>query len=306
MMPAPTPWHGRPVAASGLYAGMPLADYHRADIAVAPSVSSTGLRVIFHDSPAHYWASSPLNPERIDREDTSALTLGRAAHHLLLGEADFARHFAVRPERWDSWRSRDAQAWRAEQAAAGRTPLLPVHIAAITGMAKALAAHPLVRAGILSGGIEQSLFWSDPETGIWQKSRPDAMPGASGDFADLKTCVSVKTEALERTIAEYGYQMQAALLADGALAVTAAAMASFTLVFVEKTPPHCVRIVTLKDADLDRGRKQNRAALTLFARCLKENRWPGPGRHDAEYLGIPSWHAKKIDDALLTIAADYS
>ena len=81
-------------------------------------------------------------------------------------------------------------------------------------------------------------------------------------------------------------------------AVNKVQMTSFSLVFVEKTPPYCVRIVTLKDEDLVRGRRQNAAARRIFANCLAQGQWPGPGGADAEYLGIPSWNQKKIDDAL--------
>lgn len=302
----PIKWDRKPIAAPGIYSGVPIDAYHSGTICDGPSVSSSGLRTIFKESPAHYWVSSPLNPDRIDDEESAALLLGRAAHHLLLGEDAFSTLFVMRPEKWDSWRTNDAKAWKTEQEAAGRTCLLPSQIEAIRGMARSLSRHPLIDAGILSGDIETSLFWRDEETGVWLKSRPDAIPNSSGDFSDLKTTVSVRTEAIERTLADYGYAQQASLMADGVAAITGKPMTSFSLVFVEKLPPHCVRVVTLKDADLERGRKQNRAALRIFARCLEENRWPGPGGQDAEYIGLPSWEAKRIDDALTTIEGEYA
>jgi hypothetical protein len=61
-----------------------------------------------------------------------------------------------------------------------------------------------------------------------------------------------------------------------------------------------VRVVTLKDVDLDRGEKQNRYALDAVARCIKSGHWPGPGgeREDAEHLELPEWAQKQIDDRL--------
>lgn len=282
----------------GIYRGVSMERYHAADLCDGPSISSSGLRKLFSESPAHYWATSPLNPDRVETDESPALVLGRAAHHLLLGEDDFSTLFIARPDRWDSWRTNDAKAWKAQQEADGRTVLLPSELGVIRGMARALAAHPLVRAGILNGEIERSLVWKDQHTGIWLKARPDAIPNDSGDFADLKTCASVQTEALERTIVEHGYHQQGALIAEGAGILLKKPISSFSLVFVEKTPPFCVRIVTLKDDDLARGGRQNRAALNTFATCLRQGEWPGPGTNDAEYLGIPSWHQKKIDDAL--------
>ena len=78
----------------------------------------SGRRTVFIDSPAHYWVSSHLNPNRVEESQNEALILGRAAHHLLLGESDFSRLFSVRPDRWDSWRTNDAKAWKADSAGA--------------------------------------------------------------------------------------------------------------------------------------------------------------------------------------------
>lgn len=284
-----SPLIGKP----GVYR-LSLAEYHGQPTS-GPSISSSGLRRIFKQSPAHFWAHSSLNPDRVEDEETQALLLGRAAHHLLLGEDDFSTLFIARPDCWDSWRSKDAKRWKEQQEADGRTCLLPGQLEQIRGMARSLAKHPLIQAGILNGEIEQSLIWKDKETDIWCKARPDAVPNDSGDFADLKTTTSVRDEALQRCIADFGYHQQGALITNGYTAITGNKATSFSLVFVEKEPPFCVRVVTLRDDDLARGERQNNAALRIFARCLETNEWPGPGRADAEYLGLPPWEQTRID-----------
>lgn len=63
-----------------------------------PSISSSGLRTIWSDSPAHYWATSALNPARVAQADNPAFSLGRLAHRVLLeGVAGLERDFAIRP-----------------------------------------------------------------------------------------------------------------------------------------------------------------------------------------------------------------
>ena len=130
------------------------------------------------------------------------------------------------------------------------------------------------------------------------KARPDAIPNDAGDFADLKTTTSVQTADLARTIAEYGYHQQAALIASGWHAITGKDVASFSFVFVESKPPFCTRIVTLKDADLARGERQNFVAVKTFAKCMETGEWPGPGGADAEYLELPTWAQTRIDNQL--------
>lgn len=291
-------WNRKPITEPGIYSGVPMDVYHGADLCDGPSVSSSGLRRLVNQSPAHYWCESPYNPDRIEQKETDSLTLGRAAHHLLLGEDDFNTLYVVRPEKWDSWRTDAAKAWKRDQEADGRTVLLSTQLDVIRGMARSLAAHPLIDAGILNGMIEQTIVWRCKDTGIWLKARPDAIPNDAGDFADLKTTTSVQTADLARTIADYGYHQQAALIAAGWHAIAKKDIASFSFVFIESKPPFCTRIVTLKDDDLARGERQNHVAIKTFAKCMETSEWPGPGGADAEYLALPTWAQTRIDHQL--------
>lgn len=301
--PAPKPKAGK-IRENGVY-DLSMDDYHGQPCA-GPSVSSSGLRTIWEQSPAHFFHTSSLNPHRPDEEDRPHFTLGRAAHHLLfLGRKGFDDEFVCRPEQWSDWRTAAAREWKAEQIKAGRTVITDNELEAITGMARSLGAHPLVRAGILDGAVERSLIWKDPETGVWLKSRPDNIPNHSGDYSDLKTTESVDTESLKRTIAGFHYHMQGALVAEASRAVLGVELQAFTLVFVEKRPPHCVRVVTLKPEDLERGGLQLREAVRTFAHCVETGHWPGPGgdQDDAEYLDLPEWDRRRIDSRLEGLAA---
>lgn len=295
--PAPAP--AGKITRSGVY-DLPMAVYH-GDCCDSPSISSSGLRTIWSRSPAHYWWESPYNPNPPEPKDRPHFNVGRAAHHLLyLGRKGFDDEFVVRPSKWKDWRTAEAREWREEQIKAGRTIITDHELELITGMARALGAHPLVKAGILDGAVERSLIFRDPETGVWLKSRPDNIPASSGLFADLKTTESVAEADLQRSLASFGYHMQAALVAMASEAVLGLPLEEFALVWVEKAPPHCVRVTTLIGADLERGRLQLRQAINAFARCVETDTWPGPGgdRSDAEYLMLPEWATKQIDRRL--------
>lgn len=290
-----------PLSAPGIYSGIPIGVYHGPSLCERPSVSSSALRKIIgkgpKKSPAHYWASSPYNPKAAARIDSEAFVLGRAAHHLLLGERDFAKQFVVRPLRWDSWRTDAAKAWRQEQTDFGITVLDPKQLDTIKGMSEALSRNSLVQQGALNGKIEQTLVCPSEVEGIWLKARPDVIPTDDGNFVDFKTTASVDTEALRSAIGEYGYHMQGAMVAEVYQAVTGREMETFSLVFVEKDPPHCVRVVTLRPHDLDRGRQLNRVALQKFAHGMATGDWPGPGEGE-EFVSPSDWTVRNEDEII--------
>jgi len=299
----PREWDGQSVKMPGIVSGVPLDTYH-SDCCVEASISSSGLRQIWNQSPAHYWCQSPYNPDRIEDDETDALTLGRAAHHLLFGEKDFREIFTLRPasingETWHGSKTA-CKLWLEKANADGLTVITSEQLKHIKGMAISLAQHPLVKAGLLNGLIEHSIFAKDRETGLWLKARPDCIPTDSLDMADLKTTTSVDYQRLVWSVRDYAYQMQAGLLNMLCRAVLGQPLNSFSLCFVEKTPPYCVRVVTLKDNEIDRGERQCRAALRMFADCMKANHWPGPGgdQQDAEYLELDQ-RTQEIIDARL-------
>lgn len=260
-------------------------------------MSSSALRKILKRSPAHYFSTSPYNPLAIAEIDSEALILGRAAHHLLLGERDFAKSFVVRPLRWDSWRTDAAKRWRQEQTDFGLTVLDPRQLDVIKGMSAALSRHTLVQQGALNGKIEQTLVCPSDVEGVWLKARPDVIPTDSGNFVDFKTISSVDTETIQASIGELGYHMQGALVGEVFQKITGRDMETFSLVFVEKTAPYCVRVVTLRPHDLDRGRKLNRVALRVFAHGLASGDWPGPGEGE-EFVSPKEWVVRMEDETI--------
>lgn len=287
-------WDGKRVTKPGLYANMPMWAYHSPDICgdekgkVAPSISSSGLRAIFGEntSPKHFFSRWAGNPNRVERPDPRHFIVGRALHFLVLGEPFFAKTFCIVPDEWPDengvlrpWNAnrKTCRKWLAEREKEGRTPLSPREVDQIKNMSISLGNHPLVKQGALSGAIERSLFWKDKETGIWLKSRPDTIPADSADFCDIKSARSVIWAALQHTIDQFGYYRQVSLVRDASRIVLDMEMESFTLLFVEKQNPWHTRDVRVHHEDIDRGTRENRAAIRLFAKCLAEKRWPGPG-----------------------------
>src|ERR1700741_2160605 len=141
-------WDGQRISRPGIYANIPLADYHRGDICDGPSLSSSGLRLLWAKSPKHFWDKSALNPERaVEDEENHDFILGRAAHHLICGEIGFANLFSIRPTRAPErnpchGNNRSGQKWMTDQRSLGKSILSIADAIAIKGMAVSIHRHP--------------------------------------------------------------------------------------------------------------------------------------------------------------------
>ncbi len=297
-------WTGAPITMPGWYDRVPIEVYHSNRVTAEPSVSSSGLRTLWKKSPKHFFDSWPFNAHREEDDDdeSKAFIIGRAAHHLFLGEDNFSLQFIQRPEKiaglaWHGNRT-ECKAFLKQMAASGRTVLTPNDIKIIRGMAKSLSEEPMAM-DLLQGAVEQTLVARDPETGIWLRARPDVIPSADGMFADLKTTESVVDLDLFNTLRRYGYHMQGALIWE-VCELLGLPFDGFVLVLVEKKRPYCVAVIEMTDEDLNRGRRQNRGMLRLLKQCMDSNSWPGPPG-DGRQLSIPKNEQEFIDKRLASL-----
>lgn len=93
---------------------------------------------------------------------------GAAAHRILLGAGDDIAIIDA-----DSWRDKGAAADREFARGDGYVPLLLRDFEKASAMAETVRRHPLARRLFVDGRPEQSLFWTDPESGVQLRARLD-------------------------------------------------------------------------------------------------------------------------------------
>ena len=310
---------GRAVPGPGQY-DMSMDHYHSQACCPGPSVSSTGLRTIYHQSAADFWAFSELNDNRFEKEASEAFTFGRAAHALLLGDEDFDAKFAVVPDdappkpldsQWAMLAAgrklTDSAAerlgfWRPFlEANKGKELLSQSDLKHIKHIGENLARHPIVPV-LMEGEAEQSLIWQDEKTGLWVKSRLDIL-SSTGDLADLKSTVMIEPRRIKKSIGEHGYDMQlglATMALENVLGVPfnteVYASRAAILLFVYKRPPYHVTPVELSFDALHHARLKCRFALDRLADCIIKNEWPGPSDGILNW-DTPEWEVEKIAES---------
>lgn len=233
------------------------------------SVSSSGLRALLPPGCPAQFKYDLDNPPAPKRE----FDLGHAAHKLVLGEGP---EFKVID--FPDYKKKAAQDERDAAYDADLVPLLAKEHDQVQAMADAIRQHPI--AGPLftpgTGRAELSIYWTDRDTGVRCRVRPDwlkEMPGLAL-AVDYKTCRNANPEAVSRAIRDYSYHQQDAFYTDGIWAALDPADVRFVFVFQSKTAPYLITVRELADQDRDIGRARNQRALRLYADCTATGIWP--------------------------------
>ena len=266
------------------------ADYH-----AHPAIGAHGL-MDFMISPAHYYAHY-LDPAKENKAPRVAYQWGRAWHAAMFEPEAFASEYVVIPEGIDR-RTKDGKALFAEIEASNRTPIATKDYAEIMRMV-AVGKSSKTWRGYASLGewvAEESLFYTDPETGVELKIRPDySLNVANGIIIDGKTCADAGLAGFGAACWRYNYLLQAALYCDVWQAIHGNAEPPLWVWWAqEKEAPYAFRAYIMTPAQHEYGREQYRALLPEVKKCLDSGEWPGY-IDEASPMELPAWAQKVID-----------
>jgi hypothetical protein len=257
--------------------GMPASEYHALD-----RISVHGLMLVDR-SPAHFMASK-ITP----RAATPAQQLGTMAHLAVLEPAEFTRLVVVAPE-CDRRTNAGKAAWAEFQASLPADALIATQeqYDAIRRMADAVRANPFAAALLSDGIAEASLLWTDEETGVACKARPDWICSGHAALVDIKTAADASPDAFAKAAGSWRYHVQDAWYTSAALAC-GFGQRTFVFVVVETEPPHAVALYTLDEQSQHAGHVRARRALERYAECRKTGHWPAYAE-EIKSLTIPKW-----------------
>ena len=265
----------------GLITDMPAEEYHSTH-----ALSAGGLKRL-RQSPMHFWAHQ-IDPNRTPSTPTAAMKAGTLAHCALLEPWALRDRYVIRPEGLDG-RTKEGKAWLAA-VPAGSIAVSFDEMETAAKQAQAVHSLPEIAAFMNNGRAETSAFWIDEATGELCKCRPDWTSDA-GDgvvIIDLKTCQDASLSGFPKTIANFGYHLQAAWYADGYEKATGRMVIGFVFACVESAAPHAAAAYMLDDSSMEKARAENRRLLELYASCKDENRWPGY-TNTIQVLSLPAW-----------------
>lgn len=271
---------------SGLIDGYPADAYHARD-----AVSASRLKAMRRSAAHCRWELD--HPRR-----TPALDFGCAFHSYCEDPTGFLSRYAVEPD--VDGRTKAGKATREAFALSlhGRTAIGSDDFARIAGMTAAVMAHPEARQLVRAPGrVEVSGFWRDAEHGLPCKLRADKLVGRT--VVDLKTTEDASPAAFPRSVAKYGYHIQAAWYLAG-LGALKADVDEFVIVAVEKAPPYGVAVYRVDDVALVQGYDEARVLLGNYAECVRTGVWPCYS-DNIEPITLPAWALAPGDELNLTL-----
>ena len=277
----------------GIYDNVPFADYLKWS-----AVNKHQLDLISR-SPAHL-AHDLAHPS----PPSDPMIFGSAAHsHILPGQSKNpagSPAIHVLPDDLNRRTKAGKELYANLLLRAGPNPLISTtQKRHLEGMYEAVYSHPRAKDWLSAGKAEQSMLWTDKETGLICKGRPDWIH-PDGIIVDLKTCADARREAFSASAQRYRYECQAALYLHAArlLGATTRVPTEFLFLCVEKLPPYGVVLYKLDQEDLERGRIQVQEDLKRYkAYTEKSPEDPCPSYPtDLLTLSYSNWHRSYIDN----------
>ena len=204
-------------------------------------------------------------------KDTTTFAMGRLTHTLALEPEKFTEAYAI----WTDG-DRRGNAWKEfQESNAGKTIFKPAEIAQAVAMADAVRRHPLVQPYLVGGLYEHAIYWTDPETKLPCKARPDLILPEQEILLDLKSTQSIDTYRFGRDVAKYMYYAQLGHYHNGVIHALGWKPKRTLIVAVEKDAPHDVGVFEVKPDDIMIGKDEVRALMERLQECRASNTWPG-------------------------------
>ena len=250
-----------------------------------PARSKSYLWKLYTETPAH--------AELGVGKTTKAMDLGTAVHYATLEPHLFHEKLIRGPDdrRGNKWK--DALE---EAAAYGKLALTSGDFDKALLMGEAARKVPIIRQ-IAEDAIlaEPSAFWTDEETGLECRCRPDIYSPALEIIADLKSTGSAAPFGWSKIAADKGYHAQEAFYSDGWTKAGGGHVDGFIFIVIEDEFPHLTAVYELTPKAVAEGRAAMAAALGRYKECRDAGVFPGYPDHVQE-LELPAWSYRETKD----------
>lgn len=238
--------------------------------------------MLLDKSPYHFWYET-LSGLSEKQESTPAMNIGSAFHTMLLEPAKFQIEFAIAPK-VDRRTKLGKEEWELfNENSKGKIILTDDQFSKVSKMVELVSKHEIVTTLLDEAVYEQSIFWTDAETGLQFKTRPDIW--SSKMVVDLKTTADASLYSFARSALNYGYYLQAGMAYEACKAI-GKPFEMFVILACEKEAPHVPAVYIMKDEALQFGIDQFTNYKKRLKECFDSNKWEG---YLVQELSVPKY-----------------
>lgn len=237
-----------------------------------PAVSNSSINTFLWNE---WWYQQVHVLKRIQQEDTTALTFGRAFHCMILEPPEYEKRFAAydgvrRGKAYDEFKAKET-----------RTVLTEDEEQTLYSMREAVSANPAA-CGLIDACETEVVFRHMCNGNLARQCRVDGIT-PFGSIIDLKSAQTI--EEFRANFKRYGYHRQAAWYRRLVAAVTGDGELDFTFVVVEKKAPYRCEMFRLDEESATAADREIDDAVERLERCLESNQWRR-NQTDIQYLSL--------------------
>jgi exodeoxyribonuclease VIII len=261
-------------------------DISNADYHASAGVSRSKL-MLLEKSPYHFW-HEVYSGKSEQREATPAMKTGSLFHTLLLEPELFDSEYHVIEQKTMPAKGTNPYLL-IKEIAAGREVITSDMFTKAFKMASLIKEHEIVATLLDEAVFEQSIFWTDKETGIQFKARPDIW--SEKMIVDLKTTADASLYKMQRAALDYGYYLQAGMAHEACKAL-GRPFDMFVILAAEKEAPHVPAVFMMDDDALQFGIDQFMRYKSQLHECMQSGKWPG---YPVQELAVPGYAVKQFE-----------
>lgn len=167
---------------------------------------------------------------------------------------------------------------------------------AIEEMLSSCYQDKVIQALIKNTEYQLSLFWTDPETGVKLKTRPDFCKRKKNVLVNIKTTADGSPEAFSKDLKKWDYPIQAAIEIQGALNTGLMdRVDTYFWLVVEHQPPFNATIYEFQETDIAAVTDTLFYLLNKIKKGQDQGLWPGysdqaDNEHGILRANIPLWY----------------
>jgi exodeoxyribonuclease VIII len=245
----------------------------RSDIFSADSWLSKSAVFELYQSSLYKWRYHP----RVFKP-TPNMAWGSLVDTIITAPEDLKTEFAISP--FDSYRSKDAREWKAEQEANYKTIITTDLLDEAHKAVKVLTKTHKYAAQMIEKSKRQVMLLNTTqhpsvERDINLKGLVDLAPEGEPFLMDLKTTADFGADGFQKTVAKFGYHVQAALYLQLWNSLHPNDQRHrFQIVWQQSAAPYEVAVTEIPETDIADGLDMFNYLLGKLCRASNKNYWP--------------------------------